>query len=323
MFTYKIAATEFSAYFGKEVFVDGIFDMMMIPKRFIAILLLAACLLPCYSQAQQAAVTTGGIVKDPNWSKPYPPFRIAGNLYYVGTYETACYLITTRKGHILINAGLKETVPTIIANVEALGFDFSDIKILLTNQVRFDHVGGMAIIKKFTGAKLMIDSVDAPVMADGGKTDYLYGGAVNSFDPAEPTRELHDKDIIRLKRVKIMVLHHPGSTKGSCSYLFKVKAKGRKYKVLIANMPQVPAEMNFTNTSRYPEIIRDFGSTYKAMRQLDFDLWFAANASQFKLHEKRTSQYAYDPDAFADRAGYDKLLDQLQEEFKRKLDMLH
>jgi len=292
-------------------------------KKRIYLLLFISCLfIPSFQSFAQQKVSTDGIVKDPAWSKPYKPFRIAGNLYYVGTYDLACYLIKTKKGLILINTGLKETVSTIVSNVESLGFEFSNVKILLTSQARFDHVGGMDIIKKFTGARLMVDSADAQVMADGGKSDYLYGGAVSLFDPVQPDKLLHDKDVIKLGKMRITVLHTPGPTMGACSYLFDVKAKKHRYKVLIANMPVVPPEVNFANTKKYPDIIKDFGYSYKEMRQLKFDLWFAAHASQFGLHEKREEGNSYNPDAFADKPGYDKLLNDLQDEYIKKLNML-
>src|SRR5690349_9052320 len=80
---------------------------------------------------------------DSAWTKPYEPFRIAGNLYYVGTYDLACYLIATPQGNVLINSGLAGSVPMIRKNVEALGFKFTDIKILLTTQAHYDHVAGL------------------------------------------------------------------------------------------------------------------------------------------------------------------------------------
>src|SRR5882757_7857842 len=101
-----------------------------------------------------------------SWSQDYEPFRIAGNLYYVGTYDLACYLITTPEGHILINTGLGESASMIRSHVEALGFRFTDIKILLATHAHYDHVGGMAAIKKMTGAKMMINEYDVPVLAD-------------------------------------------------------------------------------------------------------------------------------------------------------------
>src|SRR5882762_9962263 len=79
------------------------------------------------------------------WSQPYPPFRIVGNVYYVGTYDLACYLIVTPKGNILINTGLAASASVIKENVEALGFTFADTKVLLTTQAHYDHVAAMAV----------------------------------------------------------------------------------------------------------------------------------------------------------------------------------
>src|SRR5688572_32739135 len=98
---------------------------------------------------------------NPQWSQPFPAFRIVGNLYYVGTYDLACYLIVTPAGNILINTGLAASTPVIKANIEALGFKLADTKILLTTQAHYDHVGAMAEIKRLTGAKMMVDAADA------------------------------------------------------------------------------------------------------------------------------------------------------------------
>jgi len=113
---------------------------------------------------------------NPDWSKPYPPFRIAGNLYYVGTYDLACYLITTTQGNILINTGLASSADQLKKNIETLGFKFRDTKIFLTIQVHYDHVGAIAEIKKETGAQVIVDEKDAPVLAEGGSSDYAFGG---------------------------------------------------------------------------------------------------------------------------------------------------
>jgi len=101
---------------------------------------------------------------DSAWTKSYRPFRIAGNLYYVGTYDLACYLIITTGGNILINTGLASSESQIKNNIESLGFKFSDIKILLTTQAHYDHMGAMAAIKKSTGAQLMVDEKDADAL---------------------------------------------------------------------------------------------------------------------------------------------------------------
>lgn len=124
-----------------------------------------------------------------DWSKPFPPFRIAGNLYYVGTYDLACYLITTTQGNILINTGLAASVEQIKDNIQTLGFKFHDTKILLTTQVHYDHVGAMATIKKITGAQMMVDEKDAAALADGDSSDYAFGNG-SMFQPVKPDRLL-------------------------------------------------------------------------------------------------------------------------------------
>src|ERR1700761_2182911 len=113
-------------------------------------IILLASLLIITSLSRAQKVVEPSTSAHPEWSKPYPPFRIAGNLYYVGTYDLACYLITTPTGDILINTGLPGSDTMIRKHIEALGFKFRDIKILLATHAHFDHVGAMAAIRKQT-----------------------------------------------------------------------------------------------------------------------------------------------------------------------------
>lgn len=252
------------------------------------------------------------------WLKPHEPFRIVGNLYYVGTDDLGSYLITTPKGHILINTGLVESLPGLKASIEKLGFKVTDIKILLTNQVHFDHVGGMAHIKSVSGAKLMVDEKDADVMADGGNSDYLYGGngEGSMFEPVKPDRILHNRDTIKLGGMTLTMLHHPGHTKGSCSFLFNVKDGKRTYKVLIANAPTVLDETR-PGMSTYPNIAEDYTYTLKDLRQQKFDIWLAAHTSQCNLSKKYNSANPYNPKAFIDPAGYKVMLANAQEQLDK------
>lgn len=255
----------------------------------------------------------------PEWSAAYQPFRIAGNLYYVGTYDLASYLITTNKGNILINTGLAASAPMIKANIEALGFKFADTKILLTTQAHFDHMGAMAAIKKMTGAKMMVDAGDSAVVTDGGSSDYALGGDGMLFQPVKIDRILHDKDVIKLGDMQITMLHHPGHTKGSCSFLLDVKDDKRSYKVLIANMPTIVTEKSFSDIPAYPEITRDYAYTLDTMKKLNFDLWVASHASQFDLHQKHKPGDPYNPAVFMDRKGYDEQVQDLQNAFSKKV----
>jgi len=257
--------------------------------------------------------------KHPEWTRPFPPFRIVGNLYYVGTADLACYLIVTSGGNILINTGLASSEPQIIANIKTLGFRISDTKILLTTQAHFDHLGAMAAIKKITKAKMMVDEGDAAVVADGGLSDYDLKGDVRTFTPVKVDRILHNSDIIKLGNMNLTILHHPGHTKGSCSYLFDVKDNERSYRVLIANMPTIVTDKKFSDIASYPNIAKDYAYTLKAMKNLTFDIWLASHGTQFDLLSKHKPGSPYDPSAFADKKNYYNQIDELQAEYDKKI----
>jgi len=277
--------------------------------------LLVAVVMLCVLQTADAQQVNEPKHNKAEWNTPYPSFRIAGNLYYVGTYDLACYLITTNKGNILINTGTAASAIPIRKNIESLGFKVADIKILLNTQAHYDHLGAMAGIKKETGAKMMIDEQDAKVLEDGGNSDYEFGNHGSLFQPIKPDRLLHDKDTITLGDMHLVMLHHPGHTKGSCSFLLTVKDEERSYKVLIANMPTIVIEKPFSQVTSYPGIEADYAYTLKALKELSFDIWVASHASQFDLQKKHQPGDAYNPNAFTDRAGYDAALKDLQETF--------
>jgi metallo-beta-lactamase class B len=256
---------------------------------------------------------------DSAWIKPYQPFRVAGNVYYVGTYDLACYLITTPKGNILINTGLSESVPMIRKNIESLGFNFSDTKILLTTQAHFDHMGGMAEIKKLTGAKMMVNEGDAAVAADGGNSDFLFGGKGAMYPPVKVDRILHDKDVIELGNVKIVALHHPGHTKGSTSFLLDAVDQNRTWKVLIVNMPTILPQTRIFGMPSYPKVGKDYAYTLKSLKELQFDLWVSSHASQFSLHEKRKEGDPYKPEIFGNQQEYQAAVQELQAAYDKRM----
>ena len=262
-------------------------------------------------------------IKEPRttaeWVAAYEPFRIAGNLFYVGTYDLGCYLITTPQGNILINTGLAASLDQIKSNIETLGFKFSDTKILLTTQAHYDHVGAMAEIKKQTGAQLVANEKEVDELVSGGQSDYELGVNGLSFKPVKPDRLLKDGDTIKLGGMQLVMLNHPGHTKGSSSYLFTVKDEKRSWKVLIANMPTIVTDKPFKDVSSYPAIEKDYGYTFEAMKNISFDIWLASHANQCKLHTKHKPGDAYDPAVFIDRPGYDAALNDLQKQYDKKL----
>lgn len=286
-------------------------------KRFLQLLLVIFGLASGTASFAQTKFATPPIMRA-NWTQDYPPFRIVGNLYYVGTYDLACYLITTPQGNILINTGLPGSGTMILEHIKNLGFKATDIKILLATHAHYDHVGAMAYIKRVTGAKLFINEKDAPVIADGGKSDYVFGNKGATFAPVKADRLLHGNDMVKFGGMQINVLHHPGHTTGACSFLFNVKDQYRTYKVLIANMPTI-LDGAKPGMRTYPNVVQDYAYTFNAMKKLKFDIWLSSHASQFGLQQKHKPGDKYNPDVFMDRKGYDKMLSDLYKAYLQKL----
>ncbi len=277
-------------------------------------------LILCFSLfASQISSQTSKPYVNPDWSKPYPAFRIAGNLYYVGTYDLACYLLVTPKGNILINTGLSDSYPLIKNSIESLGFSLKDTKILLTTQAHHDHVGALAQVKKETGAKLFVNGPDEDVLKTGGKTDYEMGKYGETFAPVVPDKLLKDRSTIKLGGTRLTLLSNPGHTKGSTSYLVEVTDGNKKYKVLIANMPSIIIDGKFSEVAAYPTIQKDYDYTFGAMKKLDFDLWVASHASQFDLHELRQPNDPYNPAIFGDKKAFFEALSYLEKAYQAKV----
>src|SRR6478752_3965647 len=172
--------------------------------------------------------------QDASWTEPFPPFRIAGNLYYVGSKGLANYLITTSQGHILINSDLEANVPLIRASVEKLGFKFSDIKILLISHAHWDHNAASATIKKLTGASYMVMDADVPNVESGGQTDFQYGNNPdNRYPPTKVDRVLHDGDQVRIGDAVLVAHLTPGHTKGCTTWTLSVRDGQKTYSAVI------------------------------------------------------------------------------------------
>jgi metallo-beta-lactamase class B len=164
----------------------------------------------------------------PDWTEPFPPFRIAGNLYYVGSRGLASYLIATPEGNILINSDLEANVPMISASIEKLGFHFADTKILLISHAHWDHDAGSATIMRMTGAKYTVMDADVSVVESGGKTDFQYGKTASSlYPPAKVDRVLHDGDEVKLGGTVLVAHLTPGHTKGCTTWTMKVADGGK------------------------------------------------------------------------------------------------
>jgi metallo-beta-lactamase class B len=256
----------------------------------------------------------------PDWTAPFPPFRIAGNLYYVGSAGLANYLITTPQGHILINSDLEANVPLIRASVEELGFKFSDIRILLISHAHWDHDAGSAMIKQLTGATYMVMEQDVGVVESGGKTDFQYGGDASTLYPAvKVDRVLRDGDEVKLGDAVLVAHLTPGHTKGCTTWTLRVTEGGKTYNAVIIGSPNVNAGYKLVNNAAYPQIAQDFDRTFRVLKSLPVDLFLGAHGSYFGMGVKWARMKRGVADAFVDPAGYMKYVTQKEQEFRDEL----
>jgi metallo-beta-lactamase class B len=243
----------------------------------------------------------------PDWSKPSPAYRITENVSFVGTAELGCYLITGSRGHILINTGLADSPPLILASLRSLGIHPEDIRILLTNQAHFDHVAGFDEMQKRTGAKIYATAADAPLLRDGGASD---PGGFSTFAPVKVDHVLEDGEVITLGNISLTVIATPGHTPGSVSYLMTVQQGGRNKTLLFANLPTVVLPLK---NHRYPSIVSDLQASFRRLASLHPDLWVASHVSQCDLDEKHASGNYEDP------GGYAEAVASCEADFKTKL----
>ncbi len=239
------------------------------------------------------------------WERPFPGFRIAGDLYYVGTYDLAAYVISTTEGLILINSGAPGSYPLMKESIESLGLSVSDIRIITTTQGHWDHVGDLAEFKRVSGASVHVSEPDAPVLESGGHLDYrLPEGRGIIYDPIDVDRTIADGDTIRLGETELTAHAHSGHTPGSMSFSFSTQDDERAYNVLVANMNSINTGVKLLDSPGYPTIAKDFARTLSAQANMTPDIWVSSHARHFNLHDIYAPGDPYDPARFGDLAAY-------------------
>ena len=249
-----------------------------------------------------------------DWVTPFEAHRIVGPLYYVGTYDLGVFLLTSDEGHMLINTGLEDSAPLIKQSIEDLGFEYEDVKVLLTMQAHFDHVAAVATIQKETGAQVWATAEDAKLLESGGAVDYLFGPKP-SFAPVRVDRRIQDGEFLKLGDLEVTVILTPGHTFGSSSYSLTVDEGDESYNVIIANMNSVNPGTKFAGNEKYPNIVEDYTRGFEVQKGLDVDIWVAAHASQYGMHDKYSPGDEYDPERFVDPQGYEEAVAEYEERF--------
>jgi metallo-beta-lactamase class B len=257
---------------------------------------------------------------DPDWTRPFPPFRIIGNVYWVGSYDLSSYLITTPQGNILINTGIGDTAKQVKTSVEALGFKLSDTKILTATHGHYDHAAGLAELRRMTGARVLISDQDKELLESGGKKDFRFGDTPGFwFEPVKVDGTFKDNDTIALGGTVLTVHHHPGHTPGAVSFSLNVPEGGKTYRVVIANMGSINPGVKVSGMPKYPGIEADYARTFKAQKDMPIDIWLASHASQFHLHEKYKPGDAYNPERFVDPRGFRAAVEALEKTYLTQL----
>lgn len=255
-----------------------------------------------------------------SWNQPVEPFKIAGNLYYVGASDITAFLVATPEGHILLDGGFPETAPLIRESVKKLGFKLEDVKILLNSHAHFDHAGGLAELKKTTGAKLFASEADAPVLASGGKSDPVLGDS-NSFPAVQADRLLKDGDTVSLGGSTMTARLTPGHTRGCTTWTMKLEDGGKRHDAVFVCSTTVLPNVKLTGTPTYPGINEDFAGTFRTLRSLPCDIFLAAHGQFFSLKEKiERLRKGEGINPFVDPEGYRKYLDRAEGLYKQRLE---
>jgi len=267
-----------------------------------------------------ALITSASAQIPADWTTPFPPYRIVGNVYYVGSRDLASFLITTPRGDILINSDLTSSPGLIEKSVEQLGFKFSDIKILLISHAHSDHCGGSARILKMTHAKYMVMDADVPVVEDGGRSDFQYGKSAEMlFPPTKVDRVLHDGDEVRLGGVVLVAHKTPGHTKGCTTWTLTVVDKGRPYNVVIVGSPNVNSGYKLVNNKAYPQIAQDYEQTFRVLKALPCDVFLGAHGGYYDMLAKYARLKNGGENPFIDPAGYKAYVADREQAFESEL----
>jgi metallo-beta-lactamase class B len=248
------------------------------------------------------------------WNQPVNPFRIVGNVYYVGVSGVTSFLIATPKGAILIDGGFPETAPLIEKNISDLGFHLRDVKYLLNSHAHYDHSGGLAELKRLSGARMVASEADGETLTSG-----RYGPDKDGLFPSvKVDRVVGDKETVQLGDVTVTAHLTPGHTKGCTTWTAPIVEDGKTYNVVFYCSTTVAANQ-LANNRNYPRIASDYEHSFAELRQLPCDVFLAPHAGFFHMAEKRDRITKAGPNPFIDPSELQRFAEKSQQDFKREL----
>lgn len=257
------------------------------------------------------------LTHDPSWSAPHAPYQITEHVYAVGTDGIGVYLITTPKGHILLDAATEEGAAVVEANIQSLGFKLTDIKYLIENHAHSDHVGGMAKLKADTGATVISSKADRYAL-EAGKLDNETLSWDDKFPPVKVDRIIVDNEKISLGGINLQAVFTPGHTKGCTSWLLQENDKGVVRNVFFAGSLTV-ADGRLINNKTYPGMVTDFRKTFARLKKVQADILLTGHPVMANLEEKYQAQKNGKKDAFVDTDALPKLVKKSEQKFEEEL----
>jgi len=254
---------------------------------------------------------------DPAWRQPFDAIRIVGNVYYVGTRGLSSFLIVTPAGGIIIDQGEAESVPFIRASVEKLGFRMSDVKLLLAGHAHFDHVGGLADLKRLTGAKVVAMDADRQALESGKDLSAL---GASGWKPVAIDRVLKDGDTVALGGVTLTAHLTPGHTQGCTTWTMEAVQDGKKYQTAFVCSVTINEGVHLVGNKRVPDIAEQYKRAFAVLHGIKADVFVAEHGSVFGLEEK-ARRAAADPkvNPFVDPTGYQTFVEQSEQAYLKQL----
>ncbi len=240
---------------------------------------------------------------------PFPAHRVMDNLYFVGTAGLGTFLITTPEGHILINTDFERTIPLIEQNMETLGFDLADIRIILGSHAHGDHQAADVFLRERTGAQIMIMEEDV-----AGWQRMMRADRDIPID-----RVLHDGEKVTLGGTTLVAHRTPGHTRGCTSWGMEVEEDGETYNALIVCSFGVNPGYVLIDNPNYPDIAEDYRATFAKARAMPVDVFVASHGSFYDLpakYEMLRRRKAGDPNPFIDHAGFQAYVDLKEQQFE-------
>lgn len=257
------------------------------------------------------------------------PFRIAGNLYYVGREDVSVFLVTSPEGHVLIDAGYKESPPLIAASIRRLGFDIKDVKAILSSEAHIEHAAGLAELQSMSGATIYASDSTAKGIESGGHVPgakflpqrVFVEAGLAGYEAAQVGHRVKDGDTVRVGPLKFTAHITSGHTIGCTTWTFTVRDSTRTLNVVDACGLSVTDGMRFTPPENYPGVRADFERSFATLRSLPVDIWITGHTQAWgRFRKYRESQKAARPaDAFIDREGYAAYVDSAEARVRRKI----